>query len=125
MATAKTQHDFDPEDENTHHHVGEHWSGTNPIPTIQKFIEHLDRDKRERDQKIDEENRIRREKAEHARELESNGLYLSEDQLREIPKDSKYHKVTDPTTGRDIEVEDMDKTSMERAKNPRVCWPLL
>ena len=99
------------------HHVGGHWSGTNPIPTIQKFIEHLDHDKRERDRRIDEENRARRECEKHARQ---DGKDVEKVRL-EIPKSrARYRKVTDPTTGREIEVEDMDDKSMERAKNPRV-----
>lgn len=99
------------------HHAGEHWSGSNPIPTIQKFIEHLDKDKRERDRRIDNENKARREQERAARQEGKP----PEERPKEIPKaKAKYRKVTDPTTGREIEVEDMDKESIERAKHQTV-----
>ena len=33
---------------------GGHYSGANPIPNIQKFVESLDADKKERDRRINE-----------------------------------------------------------------------
>ncbi|KAJ6189310.1 hypothetical protein N7519_004218 [Penicillium mononematosum] len=44
------------------HRVGEHWSGANPIPTISHFMEHIDAEKKERDRRIDEENRAKKER---------------------------------------------------------------
>ncbi len=37
---------------------GKPYSGANPIPNIQKFVESLDKDKRERDRQIDEQNKL-------------------------------------------------------------------
>jgi hypothetical protein len=37
------------------HAPGGHYSGHNPVPTVKKFIENLDRDKAARDRKVDEE----------------------------------------------------------------------
>lgn len=37
------------------HAPGGHYSGANPVPTVKKFIENLDRDKAARDKKLDEE----------------------------------------------------------------------
>ena len=34
----------------------------------------------------------------------------------------KTRMVTDPTTGRDIEVEDLDEEAMDAVKDPKVCW---
>lgn len=34
---------------------GGHYSGKNPVPTVKKFIENLDKDKAARDRKVDEE----------------------------------------------------------------------
>ena len=116
-----SDHDKSDNVEPQRHHFGEHWSGSNPIPTIQNFIEHLDRDKRERDQKIDEENRIKAEKRLHV-PPEQWSDKESDEQSQEIPKSKlNYRKVTDPTTGREIAVEDMGKEAMDRAKQPRVC----
>ena len=39
---------------------------------------------------------------------------------REVSQ-AKVRTVTDPTTGKDIGVEDQDETSMETVKNPTVC----
>lgn len=103
------------------HRVGEHWSGANPVPTVQHFIEHLDKEKKERDRKIDEE---RREKQAKAAEAKANGQ--EEDQsdvhthkVREVSK-YKMRNVTDPTTGKEIGVEDQDESSMEAVKDPKV-----
>lgn len=100
------------------HHVGEHWSGANPIPTIQKFVEHLDSEKRERDRRVDEENRT---KEENAKKEEAEGKHgdVAEHQPREISQ-AKIRTVTDPTTGRDIGVEDQDESSMAAIKDPKV-----
>lgn len=106
------------------HRVGEHWSAANPIPTIQKFMEHLDIEKHER--KAHEEDVTARQEAEHRRKQEY-GENVDEEvgahQPRKAPK-GKTRMVTDPTTGRDIEVEDQDEESMEPVKNPTVCGVL-
>ena len=87
---------------------GGHYSGANPIPTIQKFIENLDRDKKERDKKIDE---------------------LKHDQTQGAPKPHKAStegkpgtrtKVTDPTTGNEVEIEDINLDALQATQNPLV-----
>lgn len=37
------------------HAPGGHYSGHNPVPTVKKFIENLDKDKAERDRQIDQQ----------------------------------------------------------------------
>lgn len=105
------------------HRVGQNWSGGNPIPTIQKFVEHFDRDKNERDQRIDEENRVKKQ---HAKQSGSGGGHrdgkngeVVAHQPREVSK-ANVRTVTDPTTGRDIGVEDQNEKSMEAVKDPKV-----
>lgn len=109
------------------HRVGEHWSGANPVPTVQKFIEHLDQEKHERDKRIDEENLAKKEKAQRQKEQESRGEKPEDTQNGEFVKhkpreisQAKIRNVTDPTTGKEIGVEDQDEDSMETVKNPRV-----
>ena len=112
------------------HRVGEHWSGANPIPTIHHFMEHIDAEKKERDRRIDEENKIRQEEAALAKEREKRGEKPEQAEkqdgdivahkAREVSK-AKMRTVTDPTTGKDIGVEDQDEKSMEAVKNPMVC----
>jgi hypothetical protein len=107
--------------------VGDHWSGANPIPTIHHFMEHLDADKKERDRKIDEEKRIKKEEgarkkaAENSEEQpEATDGDVVAHKAREVSQ-AKVRTVTDPTTGKDIGVEDQDETSMDTVKNPMVC----
>lgn len=109
------------------HRVGEHWSGANPVPTVQKFIEHLDEEKKERDTRIDEENRQKIDQDNKQQWEDTRGRRHAEGQgdavahkAREVSK-AKMRTVTDPTTGKDIGVEDQDETSMETVKNPMVC----
>ncbi|CZS98597.1 probable meiotically up-regulated gene 190 protein [Rhynchosporium agropyri] len=83
---------------------GSHYSGTNPIPNIQQFLESLDIDKKERDKKIDE------------------GLISGEvkDHSASEPGVSGTRKsVTDPTTGRHVEIEDVDKEFMRAVEKPQ------
>lgn len=109
--------------------VGEHWSGANPIPTIHHFMEHIDAEKKERDRRIDEENRVKKEQAARSKADEKSGQKTEQDdgdgdvvahKAREVSQ-AKMRTVTDPTTGKDIGVEDQDETSMEAVKNPMVC----
>ncbi|QQK45802.1 C2 membrane targeting protein [Penicillium digitatum] len=115
--------------------VGEHWSGANPIPTIGHFLEHIDVEKKERDRRIEEENRAKKERAARAKAQEtSHGPPEKADQKDQKDGDVVAHKprevsqakmrtVTDPTTGKDIGVEDQDETSMEAVKNPMLTVP--
>ena len=112
------------------HRVGEHWSGANPVPTVQKFIEHLDQEKHERDKRIDEENQAKKEKSRRQKEQESKGEKPEDTQngdfVKHKPREisqAKIRNVTDPTTGKEIGVEDQDEESMETVKNPKVCAP--
>lgn len=107
--------------------VGDHWSGANPIPTIHNFMEHIDSEKKERDRRIDEENRIKKEEAARKKAGEDSGEQpeakdgdVVAHKAREVSQ-AKVRTVTDPTTGKDIGVEDQDETSMETVKNPTVC----
>ncbi|KAJ6048462.1 uncharacterized protein N7446_011145 [Penicillium canescens] len=109
--------------------VGDHWSGANPIPTIHNFMEHIDAEKKERDRRIDGENRIKKEEAARKKGAEDSGEQpeakdgdVVAHKAREVSQ-AKVRTVTDPTTGKDIGVEDQDETSMETVKNPTLTVP--
>ncbi|KAJ5089624.1 C2 membrane targeting protein [Penicillium argentinense] len=106
------------------HRVGEHWSGTNPVPTVQKFIEHLDQEKKERDRRIDEESKQKKERDQKLKEHDEEGTQgdVSAHKAREVSQ-AKVRMVTDPTTGREIGVEDQDETSMDAVKDPKLTVP--
>lgn len=97
------------------HGPGGHWSAANPIPTIHKFVENLDIEKKERDQHIDEE--IKRK--EEAAQKEGKPI---DHQAIDAPKKST-RQVTDPVTGREIEIEDVQKKYLEESKNPMLTVP--
>ncbi|KAL2073399.1 hypothetical protein VTL71DRAFT_10723 [Oculimacula yallundae] len=87
---------------------GSHYSGANPIPNIQKFIESLDADKKERDKSINE------------------GLISGEVKDHTASKtgvSGTRKKVTDPTTRRDVEIEDVNKDFMRAVKSPQLFVP--
>ncbi|KAJ5646527.1 hypothetical protein N7490_002899 [Penicillium lividum] len=110
------------------HRVGEHWSGANPVPTVQKFIEHIDNDKKERDLRIDEEKRQNDERERKHQWEDTRGKQHTghgdpvAHKARKVSK-AKMHTVTDPTTGKDIGVEDQDESAMETVKNPMLTVP--
>lgn len=84
---------------------GSHYSGANPIPNIQKFVQSLDADKKERDRKINE------------------GLASGEAKDHIAPEagvSGTRKKVTDPTSGREVEIEDVNKDFIQAVKSPQV-----
>lgn len=84
-------------------------------------MEHLDIEKRER-KAHEEEVTARQETKRHEKEERGENVddEASAHKPRTVPK-GKTRMVTDPTTERDIEVEDQDEESMEPVKNPTVC----
>lgn len=87
---------------------GGHYSAANPIPTIKKFIESLDRDKKERDRLIDEQQEQQKEEDVKPHRESERG------------KQGTRKKVTDPTTGKEVEIEDVDIDPSEAVENPQV-----
>ncbi|KAL4921702.1 hypothetical protein BDW62DRAFT_174281 [Aspergillus aurantiobrunneus] len=96
------------------HRVGEHWSGTNPVPTIGRFMERLQEDQREREAH-EKTMASRKEK-----EVKDEGAVPH--RPRKVGK-GRTREVTDPTTGREIEVEDLDEEAMEPVKDPKLVVP--
>ncbi|TVY13257.1 Meiotically up-regulated gene 190 protein [Lachnellula arida] len=93
---------------------GGHYSATNPIPNIQRFVESLDKDKKGRDAKLDEQMRSKQPNSSEAR-----------DHNQSKPKgDAGSRKfVTDPTTGKEVEIEDVNAEFMKAADNPQLSVP--
>lgn len=91
-------------------HGGKPWSGTNPIPNIQKFVESLDRDKKERDRQIDEQNKSLQQQSKNA------GIQPH----KNAPRQTGGKTVTDPTTGNQVVIEDVGKDFMKAVKDPQV-----
>jgi len=96
-----------------HHAPGGHYSGQNKIPTINQFIERLDRDKRERDKGLDEQVKTR----------QANGDVVAHKNEPKTTNSKTQHTVTDPTTGNNVTIEDVNKSMMDRAKDPMLSVP--
>lgn len=92
---------------------GGHYSGHNKIPTVNQFIERLDKDKKDRDRKIEEERKARAAAPQGGGDAKPH-----QEQIR--PKENQQ-RVTDPTTGKEIIIEDVNKDMVEASKNPVVC----
>lgn len=95
--------------------VGEHWSAQNPVPTIHRFLERMEQDKEAR--KAHEEELDAQEKARVTEKKDAKPEAIPH---RPRKSKGKTRVVTDPTTGRDIEVEDQDSDSMDAVKNAKV-----
>ncbi|TVY43714.1 Meiotically up-regulated protein [Lachnellula subtilissima] len=93
---------------------GGHYSATNPIPNIQKFVESLDKDKKERDAKLDEQMRSNQPNSSEARD-HKQGKPKGDVSSRKV--------VTDPTTGNEVEIEDVNAEFMKAADNPQLSVP--
>lgn len=97
------------------HKPGGHYSGANPVPTVKKFIENLDKDKAERDRKLDEQ-------AKERKELVAGGE-ATPHQAQKAGIEGTQKVVTDPTTGREVTIEDVSKSMMNQVENPTLSVP--
>jgi len=95
---------------------GGHYSGKNPVPTIQKFIESLDKDKKDRDKKIDDE-----ELSKLKTENQTNGEIVAH--APEKRKTGHQKEVTDPTTGKTVIIENAKKSDFKHVDNPTLSVP--
>lgn len=91
------------------HQGGKPYSGSNPIPNIKKFVESLDKDKKGRDREIDEQNKQEQQQADGHVKAHKNA-----------PKSTGGKTVTDPTTGKQVVIEDVGKDFMKAVQDPQV-----
>ena len=96
---------------NEQHKPG-HYSGFNRIPNIKEFAAALDRDKKDRDAKIDAE--IKAQKKEGVKDHRNEPTR----------KKGKGRMVTDPVTGNEVEIEDVNTDFMKAVEDPQVRWSL-
>lgn len=91
---------------------GAHYSAANPIPNIQKFVQSLDAEKRERDARIEEA-------------MKAKKAGVTEHKPTQHVMSGSRKMVTDPTTGREVEIEDVNKDFMKVVDNPIVSSKFL
>ncbi|PSN68985.1 hypothetical protein BS50DRAFT_675241 [Corynespora cassiicola Philippines] len=100
------------------HAPGGHYSGKNPVPTVRKFIENLDKDKAERDRKLDEQQHATK----HNKSLSQSSEPVAH-QNQQLGIKGTQKRVTDPTTGREVVIEDVSKDMMNQVENPTLSVP--
>lgn len=102
--SAETQHSYP---------SGAHYSGINRIPNIKEFSAALDRDKRARDAKIDAELKAnKKNKAIKEHEVQSKGYLAGHGRV-----------VTDPVTGKEVQIDDASGNVKEAVENPHISVP--
>ena len=99
-------------DQQQQHAPGGHYSGRNRIPNIKEFVENLDRDKKDRDKKIDEQKK-------QSGKPQGQGD-IHEHVEQKTGGEGTEKTVTDPTTGREVTIDNVGPETMERVKNPMV-----
>lgn len=80
------------------------------MPDIKTFIQSLDKDKRERDQQLDESNKTTDAKSSEAKPHRATNA----------GKEGTLKTVHDPTTGGEVQIEDVDGSFMKSVKDPQV-----
>lgn len=93
---------------------GQHYSGTNRIPNIKQFMDSLDNDKKHRDAQID---------AQQKRQTGRPGGETSDHTVNDAISGKRRRVVTDPVTGREVEIDDMDGKLLEAVKDPVLSVP--
>ncbi len=94
------------------HAPGGHYSGANPIPNIQRFIENMDKDKKHRDAQIDADAKVGRPVGGEVKPHTKGQPHGVKGTLK---------TVTDPTTGNQVQIEDVNADFMKSVDNPQVC----
>lgn len=86
-----------------------HYSGSNRIPNIKQFMEGLDKDKRDRDAKIDAQKK-----------QNNHGESEVKAHHDDKPKGNNRRTVRDPVTGKDVEIDDIGPEMVKAVDDPHV-----
>lgn len=81
--------------------------GSNRIPDIKTFVRNLDRDKQDRDRLLDEQRGQNNEATPH--------------RATKAGKEGTRRTVHDPTTQKEVQIEDVDTDFVKAVQNPQVC----
>ena len=91
---------------------GGHWSGTNRIPNIKQFVANRDKEKQDRDRQLDEQQKAQ----------QSHRGDVREHKVEEPGIKGTQKTVTDPTTKRQVVIEDVNEEAVNRVKDPVVSF---
>ncbi|XXG97691.1 hypothetical protein Hte_003998 [Hypoxylon texense] len=99
--------------EQQHHYPGGgHYSGLNRIPNIKEFVAGLDRDKKERDARIDSQLKANKQNGD-----------ITEHKNEEQAYKGRGRVVTDPVTGNQVTIDDVNTNFMEAAEKNHLSVP--
>ncbi|KIH93494.1 hypothetical protein SPBR_04042 [Sporothrix brasiliensis 5110] len=93
---------------------GQHYSGANRIPNIKQFMDNLDQEKKQRDAQID----ARLQKQQPGQPGGETVDHTAND-----VSGKRRRVVTDPVTGREVEIDDMDGKLLKSIQNPVLSVP--
>jgi hypothetical protein len=109
---------------------GGHYSGHNPIPTVKQFIENLDKDKKHRDAELDQQAATAKlaqkpalKQGKHAAPTDTTAEGPQPHQVKQRAVEGTEKTVTDPTTGNQVTISDVDKAMMDEVENPHLSVP--
>lgn len=106
------------------HAPGGHYSGHNPIPTVKQFIDNLDKDKKNRDRELDQQAASQKSGKKPGQAVPSvPGGGAQPHQMQKRSVDGTEKTVTDPTTGNQVTISDVDKAMMSEVENPHLVIP--
>ena len=83
--------------------------GQNKVPTVAKFLQNLDKDKQERDRILDQ-----------AQQGKPGGGDAVPHKAEPAGKEGTRKTVRDPTTEKDVVIEDVNKDMMKAVESPTV-----
>ncbi|GAO18451.1 hypothetical protein UVI_02042350 [Ustilaginoidea virens] len=87
---------------------GQHYSGRNPVPNIQQFVDQLDREKKQRDAAIYSDSK-KREQVETATDRKTSHK----------PPRQGLRTVRDPVTGKDVQIRDIKTDYKSVVEHPQ------
>lgn len=95
--------------EQQQHFPGGHYSGLNRVPNIKEFVASLDKDKKDRDAKIDSQHKTNGKNGDILEHENDVGQYRG-----------KGRVVTDPVTGNKVTIDDVNSNFMKAVHDPHV-----
>lgn len=101
---------------------GGHYSGHNPIPTVKQFVENLDKDKKERDKKLEESAAARQQAEKEGKTVTPPDLNPTTRAPQKQVKGTEK-TVTDPTTGNEVVIADVSKEMLKEVDEPHLVVP--
>jgi hypothetical protein len=105
------------------HAPGGHYSGHNPIPTVKQFVENLDKDKKERDRLLDEQAAANKQAPKPSGQNATTADGVQPHKMQKRSVEGTETTVTDPTTGNQVTISDVDKAMMSEVENPHLVIP--